>query len=106
MVSVRDTYGCGITEDIISVLGFPTYFTPNGDNFHDTWKPLGVDARYRSTMIIHIFNRHGKLIKQVNPNGPGWNGTLNGGKLSVDDYWYVVTFSDGKEYLGHFALVR
>lgn len=106
LVSIRDKNGCGTTEDIISVLGFPTYFTPNDDNFHDTWKPLGVDVRYRSSMIIHIFNRHGKLIKQVNPNGLGWNGTLNGEKLSVDDYWYVVTFSDGKEYRGHFALVR
>ena len=106
LVSVRDKYGCGITEEIISVLGFPTYFTPNGDNFHDTWNPLGVDVRYRSTMIIHIYNRFGKLVKQVNPNGNGWNGTLNGENLPVDDYWYVVTFSDGKEYRGHFALVR
>jgi len=106
LVSVRDKYGCGITEDIVSVFGFPTYFTPNGDNFHDTWKPLGVDARFRSSMIIQIYNRYGKLIKQVNPNGKGWNGTLNGENLSVDDYWYVVTFSDGKEYRGHFALIR
>jgi len=106
VVSVRDKYGCGLAEDILSVLGFPNYFTPNGDNFHDTWKPLGVDVRYRSTMIIQIYNRYGKLIKQVNPNGKGWNGTLNGENLSVDDYWYVVTFSDGKKYHGHFALVR
>jgi gliding motility-associated-like protein len=106
LVSIRDKYGCGITEDIFSVLGFPTYFTPNGDNFHDTWKPIGVDVRYRSTMIIHIYNRFGKLIKQVNPNGNGWNGTLNGENLPVDDYWYVVTFSNGKEYRGHFTLKR
>jgi len=106
LVSVRDKYGCGITENIVSVFGFPAYFTPNGDNFHDTWKPLGVDARFRSSMIIQIYNRYGKFIKQVNPNGKGWNGTLNGENLSVDDYWYVVTFSNGKEYRGHFALIR
>ncbi len=106
LLSVRDKLGCGVIEETISVLGFPSYFTPNGDRFHDTWKPIGVDAQFRSTMIIHIYDRFGKLIKQVNPNGNGWDGTRNGENLSVDDYWYVVTFSNGKEFRGHFALVR
>ncbi|MFD2824220.1 choice-of-anchor L domain-containing protein [Lacinutrix iliipiscaria] len=106
IVFVRDKDGCGVVQEIINVLGFPSYFTPNGDHFHDTWKPIGVDARFRNTMTIQIFNRYGKLIKQVNPQGQGWNGTLNGKNLSADDYWYVVTFSNGKTYRGHFSLVR
>ncbi len=37
-VFVRDINGCGTIEQTISVLGFPKYFTPNGDPFHEYWQ--------------------------------------------------------------------
>ena len=36
-VYVRDKNGCGISSKLISVLGFPKFFTPNGDSQNDTW---------------------------------------------------------------------
>jgi gliding motility-associated-like protein len=103
---IREKNGCGTTKEVIYVLGFPKYFTPNGDYYNETWMPLGVDLDFKATMIIQIFDRYGKLLKQINPQSQGFNGTFNGENLPSSDYWFVVSFSNGKTYQGHFALVR
>jgi gliding motility-associated-like protein len=105
-VFVRDKNGCGITEQVISVLGFPKYLTPNGDGFHDTWKVYGDNTNFNEDIKVLIFNRFGKLIIEQNNISPGWDGTLNGYALPSDDYWFLITFDDGRTYRGHFALVR
>ena len=105
-VYVRDHNGCGITEQLISVLGFPKYFTPNGDGFNDTWKVYGVSTNFNKDIKVLIFDRFGKLVLEQNNLTPGWNGTFNGYALPSDDYWFLITFDDGRTYRGHFALVR
>lgn len=104
-IYVRDKNGCGSTSITFSILGFPQYFTPNGDGVHDTWKPYGTSSQFNSRLKINIFNRYGKLIRSINPV-LGWNGTLNGKLLPSDDYWFVLTKANGKQYRGHFALIR
>ncbi|MFT4610975.1 MAG: gliding motility-associated-like protein [Glaciecola sp.] len=105
-VFVRDTNGCGITEQVISVLGFPKYFTPNGDTFNDRWQLKGVNANFNQGTDITVFNRYGKLLTQFTNESAGWNGTLNGQPVPSDDYWFVVTLFDGRTFTGHFALRR
>ena len=105
-VYVRDRNGCGIVEQLVSVLGFPKYFTPNGDTYHDTWKVHGVNSTFNQGIDIKIFNRFGKLLAEQNHLSNGWDGTLNGYHLPSDDYWFAVTLADGRIYQGHFALVR
>lgn len=56
--------------------------------------------------IIYLFDRYGKLIKQMSPLSDGWDGTFNGAPLPSDDYWYTVKFEDGREAKGHFSLKR
>ncbi|BAO74534.1 T9SS type B sorting domain-containing protein [Winogradskyella sp. PG-2] len=103
---IRDRNGCGITEEIISVLGFPKFFTPNGDTDNETWKVRGTNTQFSQLESINIFNRYGKLIIQLNSEQTSWDGNLNGNKLASDDYWYVAKFIDGRSYTGHFALKR
>jgi len=105
-IYVRDKNGCGVVEQLVSVLGFPKFFTPNGDSYQDTWKPLGANSQINSNLIVNIYDRFGKLLKEIKSSGEGWNGTFNGNSLPTDDYWFVVFFPDGKEYRGHFALKR
>lgn len=105
-VFVRDINGCGITEKTISVLGFPKFFTPNGDPFNERWQVFGVNSEFNLGTDIKIFNRYGKLITQFNNESAGWDGTLNGQPLPSDDYWFVVTLLDGRTFTGHFALKR
>ena len=106
-VYVKDTNGCGIIGPFeIYVLGIPKYFTPNGDGFNDTWNIKGVSATYNRNALIRIFDRYGKLIKQLSAIGAGWDGTFNEKPLPSDDYWYTITLEDNRTIKGHFALKR
>jgi gliding motility-associated-like protein len=101
---VRDTKGCGITPGTFQVLAAPKFFTPNGDSFNETWYvPLLV---LQPKTIITIFDRYGKLIYSFKANQPGWDGTLNGKMLFATDYWYTITFENGRIVKGHFSLIR
>ena len=105
-VYIRDKNGCGTQEEIISVLGFPKFFTPNGDNDNPTWQVIGTAAQFNQIESIQIFNRYGKLITLLTNSNRSWNGMLKGKLLPSDDYWFIANFYDGKTYAGHFALRR
>lgn len=105
-VFIRDVNNCGFIEQTISVLGFPKFFTPNGDDFNERWHVYGVNADYNQGIDVKIFNRYGKLLAQLNHLSPGWDGTLNGQPLPTSDYWFVVTLLDGRTFSGHFTLKR
>jgi len=103
-VYVRDKNGCGIVNQEVYLLYYPSYFTPNGDGVHETWNIYNSNKEPRN--IIYIFDRYGKLITQLKPNSNGWDGTLKGNPLPASDYWFVVNRQNGKRYTGHFALKR
>ena len=105
-VYVRDRLGCGISEQIVSVLGFPNFFTPNGDGFNDFWQVLGVRPDFEAASRVYIYDRYGKLLKQLSPLSQGWDGTYNGNPMPSSDYWFLVIFEDGRELRSHFSLVR
>ena len=103
---VRDKNGCGTTSIDISVIDYPNFFTPNGDGFNDLWQILGINAQFQPQSDIYIFDRYGKLLKQLNPLSNGWDGTFNGNVMNSDDYWFKVLLQDGREFKGHFSLKR
>jgi len=105
-VFIRDIANCSRTEVTIPVIGFPKFFTPNGDSIFDTWQVIGLSSDFQPTSSIFIFDRYGKLLKQLDPLGPGWDGTFNGQRLPTNDYWYGVTLLDGTVFRGHFTLKR
>ncbi|WP_298497252.1 T9SS type B sorting domain-containing protein [uncultured Algibacter sp.] len=106
-VLVRDIKNdCGVVNEIASVIGFPKFFTPNNDGVNDTWQVYGISNSIQSQTKIQIFNRFGKLIKELDPEGEGWNGNLNGIKLPNDDYWFTIKLQDGRVYKNHFALIN
>jgi gliding motility-associated-like protein len=103
-IYVRDKNGCGVVEQDIYLLFYPRYFTPNGDGFHDYWQLFNSDQEPGNK--IYIFDRYGKLMKQIAPEGPGWDGTFNGLPVPSSDYWFLVERANGKSYRGHFTLKR
>ena len=105
-VYVREIDGCGMSEQTIAILGFPQFFTPNGDNYNQYWKPIGINDTFNTDLDIKIFDRYGKLIHLLNSQSPGWDGTLNGQLLPTNDYWYLVSRSNGQKIRGHFSLIR
>ncbi|HCQ13085.1 T9SS type B sorting domain-containing protein [Flavobacterium sp.] len=106
IVYIKDVNGCGVVQKLVSVLGIPKYFTPNGDGIHDTWNIKGANSQFYPNSIIYIFDRFGKLIKQIKPFGPGWDGMYNGNPAPSDDYWFDIKFDDGRSAKGHFSLKR
>lgn len=107
VLKVKNKYGCGETGTTFSVVDFPNYFTPNGDGYHDTWNIKG--SGILDTVTILIFDRYGKLLKELSPNGTGWDGTYNGKMLPSDDYWFKLIYTKNnvtKEFRGHFAMKR
>ena len=106
-VYIRDKNGCGSVGPItVAVLGIPHYFTPNGDGYNDYWNVKGVSAQFNYRSTIYIFDRFGKLLKQIGATGLGWDGTFNGQPMPGDDYWYNIEFEDGRSAKGHFTLKR
>lgn len=94
---------CGESYLDLIVLDYPRFFTPNNDGYNDVWKIKDFsDPRAK----ISIFDRYGKLLKEFSPAYSGWNGIYNEKLLPSDDYWFVLTFANGREIKGHFSLKR
>ncbi|HMB63703.1 MAG TPA: T9SS type B sorting domain-containing protein [Eudoraea sp.] len=91
-VTINDLNGCGMVTENITVVGFPKFFTPNGDGANDLWHIIGVSTL--SNPVVHVFDRYGKLLKQLNQNSAGWDGTYNGRELPSSDYWFKLSYSD------------
>ncbi|MBT8375620.1 MAG: T9SS type B sorting domain-containing protein [Bacteroidia bacterium] len=106
-ITVFDAKGCSSVSQEVVVIDAPKYFTPNNDGQHDTWHISGVETLPGT--VVYIFDRFGKLIKQIGSNTPGWNGTYNGNNMPSSDYWFVAEVkNDGETFkvTGHFTLKR
>ncbi|RZT00087.1 T9SS type B sorting domain-containing protein [Aquimarina brevivitae] len=100
-----------VESDILVILGYPKYFTPNGDSIHDTWTLINIEDQ--PSALIFIFDRSGKLLKQLIPGGPGWDGTFNGKLMPSSEYWFRVEFNEPTDpnmrrrvFAGSFSLIR
>lgn len=107
-ILVRDTQRCGILEtQEIRTVTYPAYFTPNGDGINEYWNINGLLQSYNAK--IYIFDRYGKFLKEVKPNGGGWDGTYNGQTLPATDYWFKIEYTENgirKQFKSHFSLKR
>lgn len=89
--------------NFVDELPFPKFFTPNNDNFNDHWT---IDSAYLAPNTgIRIFDRYGKLIKEL-ASGASWDGMYLGNQEPASDYWFTVTRLNGTEFRGHFSLKR
>lgn len=110
-VTMRDPYGCGEVQEEIVVVGFLAIFSPNGDVLNETWQIEGLSTL--NSPIVTIYDRYGKLIKQMNQFDPGWDGSFNGKPMPSTDYWFKLSYVDNAgnrtyaKYLqSHFSLRR
>ena len=99
-VVVKDANGCYTFSQTIVIWHYPRFFTPNNDGYNDTW---GINSKKQ--IRIEIFDRYGKLIKQL-LNNERWDGTFNTQILPSTDYWFVVYYDENKVYKSHFSLKR
>ncbi|QLG46190.1 T9SS type B sorting domain-containing protein [Costertonia aggregata] len=112
-VIINDLNGCGTTEPIpFLVVGYPKFFTPNADSRNDFWNIQGIETL--TDPVVFIFDRYGKLLKQIDETTLGWDGTFNGRPMPSSDYWFRFEYSEpddqniivAKTTRRHFSLVR
>ncbi|WP_291137196.1 T9SS type B sorting domain-containing protein [Flavobacterium sp. UBA7663] len=104
-IKVTDLYGCTELSSSVFIFDYPKFFTPNNDGYNDYWNIVieNTDAN------LYIFDRYGKLLKEINQNEIGWDGTCNGNKLPSTDYWFVLEYDEcgvRKTFKSHFGLMR
>ena len=82
-----------VKSDKLSII-VPNVFSPNGDSFNDLFK---VKHNAVKTFNAQIFNRWGKSLYLWNDVENGWDGTLNGEKITDGTYFYLITGTDLKD---------
>lgn len=106
-VYVQSINGCTYLTKDFFVLSYPKFFTPNGDGHNETWNITDIDGIKIDK--IFIYDRYGKLLKQINSKVLGWDGTYNGQQMPSTDYWFKIIFTENnieKEFKSHFSLKR
>lgn len=117
-ITINDKKGCGTSfKKEITVLNIPKFITPNQDAKDDFWYvDLGpMRASVYQKAEIKIFDRHGKMLKTINPLSTdskenSWDGRINGQVLPRTDYWYSIELINSYGELtfktGHFSLIK
>lgn len=111
-IYVKDINNCEPSiQTNASVIGFNTFFTPNGDGSNDYWNLKGLDSAFFKSVNIIVFDRFGKILFSITDfNSKGWDGTYNGKILNANDYWFKASIIDLNDQLieksGNFSLIR
>ncbi|WP_340076570.1 choice-of-anchor L domain-containing protein [Leptobacterium sp. I13] len=106
-ITIIDQNGCPTISESFMIVNYSKFFTPNGDGINDRWHMIGIESIPEIT--ISIFDRYGKLLKQLSLETGGWDGTYNGRLLPSSDYWFLATGQDENgsfSITGHFTLKR
>ncbi len=110
-----DPLGCSNTESITinkdCYIDIPNAFTPNGDGWNDYFFPRQLLSRNITQFRLQIFNRWGQVVfESTNPDGRGWDGTLNGMDQLQGVYIYIIDVETAggnpEQYKGNVTLVR
>jgi len=110
MVTLVDQNGCEVSAEIFMEfidIEIPDFFTPDGDDWNDTWGPENLEA-FPNVLTI-IFDRYGRELYRMEINDTAWNGVYQNQNLPTGDYWYVIKLkgeNDDREFVGHFTLYR
>ncbi len=110
-ITIKDKNGCAWMQKDILLLEYPKFITPNGDGKYDIWNIDNIntaDAKFKTVSDILIFDRYGRIVAKIKPNGLGWNGKYNGEIVPPDDYWFLVRLKNYQgriiEKRGHFSV--
>lgn len=98
-----------VNVEVLTILAFPTGFTPNGDGVNDfarIIKYLNIDR----LIDLSIYNRFGEAVFRTNNINEGWDGTYKGKDSEIGTYIWVIraVTKDNEEILrkGNITLIR
>jgi gliding motility-associated-like protein len=84
----------------------PDAFTPNGNNFNDTWVIPGLEGY--NTKEMTVYSRYGTLVYYSTQYNNDWDGTLLNTGTPVPDgtYYYILNLDGGKQLNGYVYINR
>eukprot|EP00353_Schmidingerella_taraikaensis_P007582 CAMPEP_0185567978 /NCGR_PEP_ID=MMETSP0434-20130131/1083_1 /TAXON_ID=626734 ORGANISM="Favella taraikaensis, Strain Fe Narragansett Bay" /NCGR_SAMPLE_ID=MMETSP0434 /ASSEMBLY_ACC=CAM_ASM_000379 /LENGTH=985 /DNA_ID=CAMNT_0028182345 /DNA_START=32 /DNA_END=2987 /DNA_ORIENTATION=+ len=95
-------YGCVDSASIaiqvrVELLYYiPNTFTPDGDEFNQTFQPIFESGFDSHDWNMTIYNRWGQVVFESNDHTVGWDGTYGGKMVPQGTYSYKIEF--GLEY--------
>ncbi len=89
----------------------PNAFTPDGDEFNQTFKPVFSSGFDPQNYTLLIFNRWGETVFESHDTNTGWDGSYSGELVAEGAYTWNITVkqfhSDAFEtFSGHVTLIR
>lgn len=111
-IYVKDINNCEEPISIkVSVIGFKSFFSPNGDGQNEFWNITGLDVNSFKSVNVLIYNRYGNIVGSITDfTSSGWDGTFNGKPQISSTYWYTAVLVDNDDEVikktGNFSLVR
>lgn len=88
-------------------IDIPSAFSPNDDNINDKWK-IDMQGLYPYA-DVEIFDRWGNRVfySKGYEESQYWDGTYNGKKLPMDNYFYIIYLRNGSRRIsGTITLLR
>lgn len=79
-----------VNEEVIYYI--PNTFTPDGDEFNQTFQPIFTAGYDPYDFNMKIFNRWGEIIFETNDDKIGWDGTYNGQVVQDGIYNWTIEF--------------
>ena len=112
LVSYTDENSCQAQDHVTihydPILYVPNTFTPDGDEYNNTFSPIGSNIEDYEMLI---FDRWGEIIFETHDLNIGWDGTYNGILCQDGTYTWKITLkgydTDEKEvHVGHINIIR
>lgn len=98
-----------VSEEMIFYV--PNAFTPDGDNFNQTFFPVFTTGFDPYAYTLTMYDRWGEIMFISHDSAYGWDGTYNGNMCQDGTYSWTIKFKVyGKDeyrvYTGHVNLIR
>ncbi|AEA44706.1 PKD domain-containing protein [Fluviicola taffensis] len=112
-----NSFGCSDTSRVIVrvldelIYFVPNAFSPDGDEFNNTFQPVFTSGFDPYSFNMRIFNRWGETLFESNDPKVGWDGTYQGVLVQEGVYSWTVSFKDSnsdKKYSdqGHLSMIK
>jgi gliding motility-associated-like protein len=109
----EDTYQVSIQYEDGEIIYIPNTFTPDGDNFNQTFLPIFTSGFDPFNFEMYIYNRWGELIFESHDAKMGWDGSYGTDGRDVQEgvYSYKIIYKnpridERKVVVGHLSLIR
>lgn len=111
-IVVTDILGCTGTDSVfiernlIGCIDPVNAFSPNGDNYNDTWVIDNIQLYPK--MHMQIFNKWGVLVHNLEGDYLPWDGTQNERPLPSEVYYYILMLNNEENDVltGNITIIR